>query len=146
MATGVVLAATEGGLKGQEFAFSPEWQVVLGRSPDCTLRLAGDIGVSRQHCLIEVDEAGAWVKDLGSLNGTFVNGQSIGQRDRDRQADAAAARPPRRLLQEGDELRIGAHAFRVEMAGWAHPGSGRAGAGISAAASREHQQRYQPED
>ena len=81
------------------------------------MRLARDLTVSRRHCLIEVDEAGARVTDLGSLNGTFVNGQSIGQRDRGRRADAAAAGPPRRLLREGDELRIGAHAFRVEVAG-----------------------------
>jgi pSer/pThr/pTyr-binding forkhead associated (FHA) protein len=115
MTTHVILTATVGPLNGLAFALGGEGQAVLGRSHDCWPRLAGDITVSRQHCLIEVDEAGAWVRDLGSLNGTYLNGKKIGARAR-RQGDATMVQPPRRPLHDGDELCVGTHAFRVETA------------------------------
>jgi two-component system cell cycle response regulator len=49
----------------------------LGRSADNTFQLP-DSTVSRQHAVISVDPAGvAWVLDLGSTNGTFVDGKRI---------------------------------------------------------------------
>ena len=39
-------------------------------------------GVSRQHAGIRGDEAGYWIEDLGSRNGTFVNGESVGTEPR----------------------------------------------------------------
>jgi pSer/pThr/pTyr-binding forkhead associated (FHA) protein len=115
MAQLLILKATAGDLRGQEFAFPGPAHVLLGRSRTCWLRLPGDATVSRQHCLIEVDEAGAWVQDLGSLNGTYINGAKIGQRARERQDDATMLQPPRQSLQEGDELRICNNAFVIEI-------------------------------
>jgi len=70
--------------------------IFIGRTPqaefanslvDVDLVLEGS-GVSRIHARISPDETGVWVEDLGSRNGTFVNGQRIGERikavDRDR--------------------------------------------------------------
>lgn len=114
MASMIVLRALTGGLRGQEFAFSRPTQAILGRSRSCTLRLPGDASVSRQHCLIELDEYGAWVQDLGSLNGTLVNGEVIGKGDRtSREADATMHQSPRHALQDGDELRICNNIFAV---------------------------------
>lgn len=48
---------------------------VLGRGTDCDLVLT-DRGVSRRHAAVEVGEAGAVIVDLGSSNGTRVNGLS----------------------------------------------------------------------
>lgn len=48
---------------------------VLGRGSDCDLVLA-DRGVSRRHAAVEVGEAEAVILDLGSCNGTLVNGLS----------------------------------------------------------------------
>jgi pSer/pThr/pTyr-binding forkhead associated (FHA) protein len=115
MANLLILKATAGDLRGQEFAFPGPAHVVLGRSRSCWLRLPGDATVSRQHCLIEVDEYGAWVQDLGSLNGTYVNGEKIGQRDRERRDDATMVQPPRHTLRDGDELRICNNSFLVEV-------------------------------
>src|SRR5262245_10645386 len=107
MASMIVLRALTGELRGQEFAFSEPAHAILGRSRSCTLRLPGDASVSRQHCLIELDDLGAWVQDLGSLNGTLVNGENIGKRDRFvREDDATMHQPPRHALEDGDELRI----------------------------------------
>jgi pSer/pThr/pTyr-binding forkhead associated (FHA) protein len=48
---------------------------VLGRGSDCDLVLTHP-GVSRRHAAVEVGEAGAVIRDLGSSNGTRVNGRS----------------------------------------------------------------------
>ena len=48
----------------------------LGRHSDCTFRIPlGE--VSRQHCQIEVKGDKAVLKDLGSSNGTYVNGAKV---------------------------------------------------------------------
>ena len=112
MITRVILTATEGVLEGQEFAFAgQEEEVVIGRSVSCSLRL-DDSAVSRRHCLLDVGGEWAWVRDLGSLNGTFVNGQDIGRHLRDAETGAPAAGGFKRL-RDGDELRLGDHTFRV---------------------------------
>ena len=50
--------------------------VVIGRSTDCQLRIASS-EVSRRHCLLSVTPASVRVRDLGSSNGTFVDGRPI---------------------------------------------------------------------
>jgi hypothetical protein len=49
---------------------------LIGRSPDCNLRIASG-QVSRRHCLIKVDETAVSVRDLGSANGTRLNGEPV---------------------------------------------------------------------
>ena len=49
---------------------------VFGRQPDCTVCLNDD-GISRVHARITPGPAGAWLEDLGSSNGTYVNGERI---------------------------------------------------------------------
>jgi serine/threonine-protein kinase len=116
MSTLLILRATAGDLNGQEFSFNGPAHCVLGRSRSCSLRLPGDGTVSRQHCLIEVEDSGAWIQDLGSLNGTLINGEKIGQRERVRHGDATMVQPPRQGLQDGDELRICNNTFQVVLA------------------------------
>lgn len=55
-------------------------RVLVGRGADCTipLRTVVDTVVSKRHALVEIDDAGAGtISDLGSRNGTFVNGEEI---------------------------------------------------------------------
>ena len=107
MATRLILTEQEGACRGQVFVVAGHEEVVMGRAPGCSLRM-GDATVSRRHCLLDIGGQWAWVRDLGSRNGTFVNGQDIG-------------RPPEqtptlrgfRRLRDGDELRVGTHVFRV---------------------------------
>jgi eukaryotic-like serine/threonine-protein kinase len=72
--------------------------------------------VSRHHCLLEVDPPLLRVQDLGSLNGTYVNGEKVGQRGRALSPEDASrvAQPVREVL-DGDELRVGNTCFRVEV-------------------------------
>jgi len=52
----------------------------VGRQDDCLLRIPLN-EISRQHCQFLLGEDGISVKDLGSVNGTFVNGQKVVKRD-----------------------------------------------------------------
>ncbi len=70
--------------------------VSVGRSVDNDIRLA-DEKVSRHHCRIEVGPDGPWVHDLGSSNGTQVNGERV----------------DRCLLSPGDRLGVGSAALEL---------------------------------
>jgi eukaryotic-like serine/threonine-protein kinase len=109
----LILKAKAGYLRGQEFVFVKPVHCVLGRSRTCHLQLPADPTVSRQHCLIEMDEHGLWAQDLASLNGTYVNGERIGLRPE--RSDVTQLQGPRQLLRDGDELRICDNVFGVEV-------------------------------
>ncbi len=49
---------------------------VIGRQDDCDLCISND-AVSRRHAHITLEEDGYYIEDLGSSNGTFVNGDEI---------------------------------------------------------------------
>lgn len=70
----VALAVVSGPSRGQVFRLSKP-KVVVGRSgADIVLY---DPEVSRKHCAIEVHGSAATLIDLGTTNGTFVDGKSI---------------------------------------------------------------------
>jgi pSer/pThr/pTyr-binding forkhead associated (FHA) protein len=115
MATGVKLVVTCGPLKGREFVFANRTFCTVGRDPGCLLRLKTDPPdptVSRRHCLLDIDPPYVSVFDLGSRNGTFVNGARLGGRDR-----ATGLVPPGIPLEaevkDGDVVRVGETGFRV---------------------------------
>src|SRR5262249_48214229 len=77
----VTLIVTEGALQRRELHFHSPIQCVVGRAEDCAIRLGRGFGageISRHHCLLDIDPPHVWVRDLGSLNGTFVNSENIG--------------------------------------------------------------------
>ncbi|MBI1314532.1 FHA domain-containing protein [bacterium] len=76
----------------------PDRDVIVGRSEECNITLKTD-EVSRQHCRLSVIEGQLTVCDLGSRNGTVVNG-----------VEAVGDVP----LNDGDELQIGPMRFRVQ--------------------------------
>lgn len=76
-------------------------ETLIGRSPECNLRIASG-QVSRRHCLIKVDAELVLVRDLGSANGTRLNGQTI-------QSELDVAIPP------GSTLVVGPLKFVVQF-------------------------------
>jgi sigma-B regulation protein RsbU (phosphoserine phosphatase) len=60
-------------------ALDPNVRTLLGRGPDCHIEL-NHTAVSRPHAQIEVQGNQYYLQDLGSLNGTRVNGQPITRR------------------------------------------------------------------
>jgi pSer/pThr/pTyr-binding forkhead associated (FHA) protein len=75
-------------------------RTVLGRAHDCDLRIPTR-DVSRRHCEIEISSAAAIVRDLGSSNGTYVNGRRV--------AEAT--------LNPGDRLTVGPVVFVLQIDG-----------------------------
>ncbi len=54
----------------------PQGKFLVGREEDCHLRPNSDL-VSRHHCVFTVDDFSIRLRDLGSTNGTFVNGERL---------------------------------------------------------------------
>jgi len=69
-------------LEGREVPITGD-RAVLGRSRECDVRLA-DANVSRRHAEVRQEEGAYWIVDLGSTNGTELNGKRI---DRARLSD-----------------------------------------------------------
>lgn len=58
-------------------------ELTVGRLSDCDLAIEGDGSVSKRHAVLKWDEARktCLVQDLGSTNGTFLNGGAIAERE-----------------------------------------------------------------
>ncbi|MCS7087889.1 MAG: FHA domain-containing protein [Thermoflexales bacterium] len=90
MAAVAVLVVKHGQMAGQRWALEGErW--TIGRDPSCCAIVLPELEVSRRHAEIRRAEDGSlWVTDLGSRNGTWLNGRPL----------ALAPQP----LRPGDEL------------------------------------------
>jgi pSer/pThr/pTyr-binding forkhead associated (FHA) protein len=86
---GPALVVRSGGGRAGE-TFHPEGETTIGRSPDCGIFL-DDVTVSRKHAVLVQRDAGFFIEDQGSLNGTFVNRKRV---------ESAQ-------LEDGDEVQIG---------------------------------------
>jgi pSer/pThr/pTyr-binding forkhead associated (FHA) protein len=75
----------------------PEGEFVVGRGPECHVRPNSEL-ISRQHCLLRVHGQAMCVRDLGSTNGTLVNGERLVEE---------------RVLQPGDTLQVGPLVLEV---------------------------------
>lgn len=73
---------------------------LIGREGDCHLRPNSD-SISRHHCAFTLDDYGVRLRDLGSTNGTFVNGERV-----------------RGVVQlnSGDQVAVGKLTLEVELA------------------------------
>jgi len=71
--------------------------VTIGRVPDSTIPIE-DARVSRHHAEVKPATEGFVLRDVGSMNGTLVNGVSVKEH----------------LLQDGDEIGVGSTSLRFE--------------------------------
>jgi hypothetical protein len=85
-----------GKYQGGEFPLLPEREIVIGRSSDLDMVLVEDM-VSRKHAKISTQNGQVVIQDLGSTNGTFVNGEKI----------------KKTRLKEGDRILIGTSILKV---------------------------------
>jgi pSer/pThr/pTyr-binding forkhead associated (FHA) protein len=117
MAAKITLTVEQDPFLEPEFIFTKPTRCVIGRADDCAIRVPTDIGhvdISRHHCLLDINPPGVRIRDLGSRNGTFVNGEKIGQRPaRPLPETTDLNLPGERVLGEGDEIRVGHVVFRV---------------------------------
>ena len=77
----------------------------LGRHPNNTIQLLDKI-VSKEHCILEQRDGRFVLRDLGSLNGTYINGERV-------QGEA--------LLRHGDEISLGSTRARYDDGSAAAP-------------------------
>ena len=117
MSATVKLNITSGPLNGKEYAFTARNTCLIGRDVDCGVRLPDDEAhrtISRHHCLLDINPPDIRIRDFGSMNGTFVNGEKIGQRPVGAAAKQGAALSfPERDLEGGDIVALGGTLFRV---------------------------------
>lgn len=77
----------------------PPGDFMIGRGSECHIRPNSD-WVSRQHCMLRVSRSSALIKDLGSTNGTLVNGiRVVGER----------------RLVDGDKVQLGPLVFEARL-------------------------------
>jgi serine/threonine protein kinase len=88
----VVLVSQESGEQIRLFSAT----TVIGRASECDLILRAK-EVSKRHCRIHLEADQAVVEDLGSANGTLVNGHMV----------------QRTQLEDGDQLDIAGHLFQI---------------------------------
>ncbi|MEQ8209520.1 MAG: FHA domain-containing protein [Lacipirellulaceae bacterium] len=94
----VTLKVLAGAKKGAKIVVKKS-EFTIGRSQECHL-CVGSTSISRKHCMISRGENRVTVKDLGSRNGTLVNGQKTeGEVE----------------LKAGDELVVGPLKFQVRI-------------------------------
>lgn len=72
-------------------------RLLIGRAEECDVRPLSE-DVSRRHCEVVVGPTDAFIQDLGSRNGTFVNGVKIAERTK---------------LADGDLIRVGVLELKV---------------------------------
>jgi len=116
MSASIQLRITEGSAKGKVFDFAAHDTFLLGRHPDCHVHLPDDSFVSRHHFLLEVCPPQACVRDLGSRNGTYVNGRKVGGRKEGETPEEGARRAyPEVTLKHGDRIQVGDTALEVAV-------------------------------
>ena len=97
---GAVILVKSGFYEGLEVCMDRDW-LVVGRGRSADLMLA-EPTISRSHAAIGFDAEGFFVQDLGSTNGTMVNG----------------SKAERTLLKDGDILQMGKLTLGVTLPGW----------------------------
>ncbi len=95
----VNLKVLAGPYKGRIFTFGQHDSFLIGRTKDAHLCLSDDRFFSRHHCLLEINPPRSFLRDLGSTNGTFVNGERV------REA----------FLKNGDRIQGGETLLQVEV-------------------------------
>jgi pSer/pThr/pTyr-binding forkhead associated (FHA) protein len=92
-----VLVVVRGAVAGEEHALDRE-KLVLGRGPGVDLTFHDD-EMSSQHAALEFSGEAFRISDLGSTNGTFVNGKPVQARE----------------LASGDRIELGRHLFQLRL-------------------------------
>ena len=80
------LLITAGPLEGGSFTFDSPETFLVGRGSDCHCCLKGDPYASRHHFLLDANPPMLVLRDLGSRNGTVVNGTRVGRATTERLA------------------------------------------------------------
>lgn len=95
----VTLRVLSGPHVGRTFTFEQHDTFLIGRSDTAHLYLPDDRFFSRHHCLLEISPPRCFLRDLGSTNGTYVNGVKVQET----------------YLKNGDQIQGGQTVLAVEV-------------------------------
>jgi predicted component of type VI protein secretion system len=121
MATTVRLKLLTGPHKDRKFCFCGRTRCEVGRAFNCFVQLSGterDLLISRHHCRLHIDPPSVRIGDLGSINGTFINGKKV-----EPTFKKAAVAPNDATfvdVKNGDLITIGGTTFRVDIVDCPH--------------------------
>jgi hypothetical protein len=112
----VTLKITKGPNKGAVFEFNEHDTFIFGRMEDCHARIPDDNEVSRHHFILEVNPPNASLRDLGSLNGTHINGKKCGGReDGETPEEGAKRKYPIIEIRDGATIAVGKSSIAVAI-------------------------------
>ena len=121
MATTIRLTVITGDHKGRKFCFCGPTHCDIGRALDCFVQLSGterDRLISRHHCRLDIDPPVVRIADLGSSNGTYVNGKRVGPIPIDAtDVPGAGANVD---VKNGDLITVGGTTFQVDVVDCPH--------------------------
>lgn len=116
MSAKVLLKISKGKDAGKIYAFTEHDTFIFGRMEDCHACIPDDTQVSRHHFILEVNPPVACLRDLGSLNGTHVNGAKFGAREKGETPEQGAKRRyPEVTLKHGDRIKVGRTELEVSI-------------------------------
>jgi hypothetical protein len=125
MSTAIRLTVLTGPHRNQRFCFCGPTRCQVGRALDCFVRLSGaerDQLISRHHCQLAIDPPLIQVEDLGSGNGTYINGQRVAPSPRTATLDPSCETAGS-VVRHGDVLTVGGTTLRVDIVDCPHVGS-----------------------
>ena len=116
----ITFTVVEGKMQGQLFVFDQHDTFLFGRMDDCHILLKDDQQVSRHHCILEINPQinppVISIRDLGSKNGTHINGVKYGGREKGESPEEGAKRGyPQVNLQNGDTVQVGQTKIQVQV-------------------------------
>ncbi|MHC4402322.1 MAG: FHA domain-containing protein [Planctomycetota bacterium] len=111
---GVVLEVRSGPSGERKVWLHVGGSVVVGRTEAADLALPEDALISGEHFVLECEPPGCRIRDLGSANGTFLNGERLAEAQ---------------LVYDGDEVRAGQSVFCLHVRGGPEPPEDRSATG-----------------
>jgi pSer/pThr/pTyr-binding forkhead associated (FHA) protein len=84
---------------GRGAAFAVGDEITVGRAATCTIGMTDDSFVSQLHARVFHDAGSTMIEDLGSTNGTYLNGKRLTAPER---------------ITKGDRVQIGSTVFEAE--------------------------------
>jgi predicted component of type VI protein secretion system len=119
MVAAVQLTVLTGPHKDRRFCFCGPNQCYIGRAVDCFVQLCGterDQLISRHHCKLDIDPPAIHLRDLGSTNGTFVNGKGVEASLKELSDKVGCS------VNDGDLITVGGTTLRARIVNCPHAG------------------------
>lgn len=96
----ITITIINGRNKGQTHFIGENSTILVGRDDTADIKIEQDNRISRKHAIIALKEGSAYVLDLHSTNGTYLNGEKI---------DGKV------VIKDGDTIRIGKTQLKVSL-------------------------------